>query len=81
MRMRPHIRAFAGSERNRSEMIEKDERADHLGRECRQQSLHGEATQVARVGIEYKHDEILFARSVALPLPRRKRVWRPVKPR
>jgi hypothetical protein len=38
-------------------MIEKDERPDHLGRKSRQQPLDREAAEVARVGLEYQHDE------------------------
>src|SRR5439155_19913033 len=76
MRMWPHIRALARSERNRPEMIEKDERADHLGRERRQQPLHGEAANLARVRLEYQHERFPLVESVALPPPSRKRAFR-----
>ncbi len=47
VRMRPHIDASSRRELHRTEMIEKNERSDHLGRKGRQQSLHQEAADVA----------------------------------
>ena len=50
MRMRPHVRTLPRSERYGTEMIEEDERTDHLGGRRRQQPLHDEAAEVASVG-------------------------------
>jgi hypothetical protein len=56
VRMRPHIGPVAGRKRDRPEVVEEDERADHLGRQRRQQPLYREAAEVARVGFEDQHD-------------------------
>ena len=57
VRVRPHVRALARSERDRTEVIEENERADHLGGERRQQPLHGKATEVAPTWFESQHDK------------------------
>jgi hypothetical protein len=41
-------------------MIEEDERPYHPGRECGQQTLHGEAAEVAATGIEDLQAAYLF---------------------
>ena len=56
MRVWPHVHALTGSERDRTEMIEEDERADHLGGKGRQQPLHNKAAQIASAGLECQHD-------------------------
>ena len=56
MRMRPHVHALAGDELHRSEMIEEDERADHLPLAVRQGAAHRES--VAEVA-GARHDDKL----------------------
>ncbi|MGY4305065.1 hypothetical protein ACVIJ6_002308 [Bradyrhizobium sp. USDA 4369] len=56
MRMRPHVHALAGDELNRAEMIEEDERTDHLSPPMRQCAAHGEA--VAEIA-GARHDDVL----------------------
>src|ERR1700681_2634894 len=43
MRMRAHVHALAGHKLHRPEMIEKDERADHLALAVRQRAAHLES--------------------------------------
>ena len=50
--MRPHVYASPWRELHRPEMIEKNERSDHLGRKGWQQSLHQKAANVARIRLE-----------------------------
>src|SRR6478736_2232355 len=52
VRMRPHVDASSRRELHRPEMIEKNERSDHLGWKSRQQSLHQKAADVARIRLE-----------------------------
>src|SRR5262249_29608313 len=56
VRMRAHIGAFAVSEGDRSEVIEKDERANHLAGKRRQQTLHAEIAEVPQMWRKYDHD-------------------------
>ena len=53
VRMRPHIQAVPGNELHGAEMVEEDERANHLALAVRQRPPHLEpVTEVARSGHE-----------------------------
>jgi hypothetical protein len=52
MRMRPHVDASPRRKLHRAEMIEKNERTDHLDRMRRQQALHQQPADVARIRLE-----------------------------
>jgi hypothetical protein len=56
MRMRPDVHALAGDELHRAEMIEEDERADHLPLAVRQRAAHREA--IAKIA-DARHDHQL----------------------
>jgi hypothetical protein len=56
MRMRTNVHALAGDELHRSEMVEEDERPDHLPLAMRQRTPHHEAiAEIAGAGYD---DEI-----------------------
>jgi hypothetical protein len=40
MRMRPHVHALSGDELNRSHLVKKDERTNHLSFSVRQRTAH-----------------------------------------
>ena len=52
VRVRPHVHALPGRERDRPEVIEEDERTDALARERGQHAPHLEPAEVARAPSE-----------------------------
>ncbi len=54
MRVRPHVHALSGNELHRAEVVEEDERADHLALAVGQRAAHLEAAKVA--GTRHDHE-------------------------